>query len=314
MPNDIPERQNEQRYLDLNAGFSQAYDNVATVGAWQTTIVVGTAILIPLINFFYPQFQAVGLWISVVVIVMEFAFEFIVKHYQTLGAKIQELYDTELFQIPWNKIKAGSEPITERIVALTNRFKALHANDQQRMVRLRDWYPPSAGELPISLGRLVCQRSSMVWDSNLRGTYCLCYLGLAVLMLIGAGTYIVSLNLSAEDAMKSVVAPLAAATIKIMRGFFKHRDSAATSEKAWQSLTNTWQQAMKGTLSDDELDRDARFLQNELLERRLNSARIPDWFYRYHRSNYETQMLAAAEEMVNEAKNKLAAGALSNLP
>lgn len=310
MPNNIPVRQNEQRFLDLQAAYSQAYDNVAWYGKWQMGLVVGTAIFVPVVNGIFPDAMPWGALVAAVVLIADVVFlEPSIRHYQELGAKVHEVFDTELFELPWNAVKAGQQPDHETIARLTADFMARHTKNQKRLGRMKDWYPSACGALPIEYGRLICQRSSMWWDADLRRQYCYCYIVLIFGMAVVSTTYGLFMGWTLAQFLMSAVAPLVPAAVKIWRSYVKQTESASSSDRARQTLQSTWAQAMNNNPSSEVLQAHSRHLQDELFDRRKNSSRIPDWFYVLKREQFEHQMNFGAEQMVKEAQEKRAPAA-----
>ncbi len=301
MPNDIPKRQNEETFQNLLAAYSQAYDNVAFFGKIQTCLVVLTAVAVPLLNWKFEEFRPWGAGLSVVVTAIVLWIELSIKRNQKLGATIQELFDTELFRLRWNQIRVGEKPPEERIIRLHRKFYKNNSQNAERIQRLRDWYPPSAGKLPIELGRLVCQRASMAWDTDLRKLYCSVHT-IAILCIVVLGIiWGLYQQLSFSDFLKLIAAPLLPVMLKLTRDLRKQKDSAAASERARQALTGTWEQAMEEKLSVEVLETDSRNLQDELFDRRSNASHIPSWFYLLKRDDFEAGMIGSAEKMVDEA-------------
>lgn len=306
MPNDIPQRQNEPEFTNLLSAYSRAYDDSAWYGSWQTGLAVGAALLIPAVNAFVPAFHPWGALIGIAILLADaFFLEKAVKKNQELGAKLQELFDTRLFGLPWNDVRARGRPDPEVIAGLTAAFMEKHAGDQKRLDRMKDWYPKAAGTVPIEYGRLICQRASMWWDEDLRRRYCTFYILLICLLVGGAFAYGLGLGLSLSQFVLAVAVPVAPAVVKIWRGYMKHEESAAASERTRQTLQSTWTQAMASTLPTEVLNAHARHIQDELLDRRKNSSRVPGWFYLLKRSKLEYQMNHGAEEMVGQALAKL---------
>jgi hypothetical protein len=104
----------------------------------------------------------------------------------------------------------------------------------------------------------------------------------------------------------AVAAPMGPALVKIWRGHVKHAESAASSDRVRQTLQTTWAEAMNNNPAPAVLTAHSRHLQDELLDRRKNSARIPDWFYLLNRDEFEKEMNLGAEQMVKDAQAKLA--------
>jgi hypothetical protein len=73
------------------------------------------------------------------------------------------VFDTDVLLLPWSRLFAGQRPKREEMVeaALRNIDTAA----------LRDWYSPEVGVAPLSLGRLMCQRTNGIWDAKQRKYY-----------------------------------------------------------------------------------------------------------------------------------------------
>lgn len=110
MPNNIPGRQNEPEFTHLLKAYSRAYDVAEGYSIWKTRLAIGTALLVPLINALFSDFAPWGALIALfVLLVDELLFERAVKSNRELGAKIQEVFDTKLFEILWNEVRACYE-------------------------------------------------------------------------------------------------------------------------------------------------------------------------------------------------------------
>lgn len=306
MPNSIPIRQNEVEFIALLAAYSRAYDKTAWYASWQTALALGSALIIPAVDVVLPSFRPFGAFIGIAILLAdEFFFEKAVKRNQQLGARVQELFDTRLFELPWNEVRAGSKPDPEMVAGLTSEFMKKFAQNKKRLSRLQDWYPKTAGNLPIEYGRLICQRASMWWDADLRRRFCAFHIVLICALLAGGFAYGLVLALSLSEFILAVAAPIMPAVVKIWRGYSKHEESAAASERTRQTLHATWDQAMVANLEPNVLNAHARHIQDALLDRRNNSSRIPNWFYLFNRNAFEQQMNFGAQEMVTQALSKL---------
>ena len=78
------------------------------------------------------------------------------EHQTLLAVRVQELYDTRLFKLPWNTALAGREPAPEDVAAAAARIR----DDS----RYRDWYSIDLGDTPWPGDVLLCQRMSMIWS------------------------------------------------------------------------------------------------------------------------------------------------------
>lgn len=301
MLNDIPDRQRLPEYVDKIAASSQAYGIVKAISALQSIFAISAAILGPLVAFLYPDATGwAALYATVVLLVDVIFLEPAIKQNQELGAKIQESFDTDLFQLPWNSHRCHSRPDPEVINNLAAKFRRKENTD-----RLMDWYPPAAGEVPLEYGRLVCQRANMRWDAALRRFYCGVFVGLLLIMAIGAGAVALLMKWEASHIVISLVLPLLPAALKLVRESRKHRDSAAVSDRTKTILESIWSRGLSEKVSSKQFLEESRRLQDELYDRRKNSPTVSQCLYLWLRDDFERDMRFGAEQMVKDAKAKL---------
>ncbi len=301
MLNDIPERQNLPESIDRIAASSRAYGIVKTISSSQSFLALSSAIIGPTVAFAYPDAKGwAALYAGMILLIDVIFLEPAVKRYQELGAKIQEMFDTELFGIPWNTHRCHAKPDPEVMINLAATFKKKEKTD-----RLMNWYPVAAGEVPIDYGRLVCQRANMRWDAALRRYYCAFFIVMIVLMVVVSGAVALYMKWEASQIAISLILPILPAALKLLRECQKHHDSAAVSERTKSMLESIWHRALKETLTPDDFREESRRLQDELYDRRKSSPTVPQRLYLWLRTDYERDMRLGSDEMVKDAKAKL---------
>lgn len=301
MPNDIPQKQNLPEFIDRICASSRAYGIAKTVSAWQTFLVASAAIAGPVVAYAFPDARHWAGAYAVVILILDLVLlEPAVKRYQELGAKIQESFDTELFELPWNKHRCHAKPELEQVRSLADAFKRKENTD-----RLIDWYPTVIKSLPLEYGRLICQRANMVWDASLRRYYSAFFLGSIVAMFVCSFVVALYLNWEFSHIVMSLIVPIVPATLKLFREYRKHIESAAISDRTKTMLESTWMRAVDGLVPVDELRDESRRLQDELYDRRRTSPAVPQWIYRLRLFEFEKNMRFASSQMVEDAKKKL---------
>src|SRR5437762_1450219 len=106
MPNPIPDDQNTEPHLDLLAASSQAYEDRSGVSLAQSLLALSSALFGPLISSVNLDWKVWGaFWAIGVLVLDETIFEPMKDELTRTGSKIQELFDTKLFRLPWNKLK-----------------------------------------------------------------------------------------------------------------------------------------------------------------------------------------------------------------
>lgn len=89
------------------------------------------------------------------------------------AARIQELYDTQLFHLHWNAALVGRPPVPDDVAAAARRIR----DDTP----CRRWYSIDLGDTPWPADVLLCQRQSAIWSRRDRHAY-------GTTVLIAAGT------------------------------------------------------------------------------------------------------------------------------
>ncbi|HHH2699892.1 TPA: S-4TM family putative pore-forming effector, partial [Morganella morganii] len=187
--NDFYEKQNEPHMLKLLAGQRQIYSDVKAIlmKVFFAGVVVPSILsLIFFVMSFYPGHT--GPWIKTLLTIYGVVF-FIVNHFimehvsncKKKAARIQEEYDTSLFNMEWNDIVTGKKiPISE---SLEYAQKHLATEGDHR---LRNWYLNAPMSVSAPLMVMLCQSKNMGWDAGLKkktSTFLSVILALNIIML-----------------------------------------------------------------------------------------------------------------------------------
>jgi uncharacterized membrane protein YagU involved in acid resistance len=302
VPNKIPAEQNSEDAITLLRASRQIYEDAKRIGTLQLTLAVSSAVGGTVLAAIFPVAKAwTALYGAIALLVDVILLEPAAKKKQETGAKIQELFDARLYELPWNQLKLGAAPEHETIVGLARTHSFEHPDART----LQDWYPTAVGKLPIEYARLVCQRANMRWDAALRRTFCTIYV-ILLLALGGVGVgYSLVVGSTMEQFMLSVVMPLLPASVQLVRQYRKQAQSAQDSERTREYLEALWKRAIEQNLTAIELQQEARQLQDELYDRRRRSPAIPSLLYRHRREQYEEQMKQASAKMVEDVLAKV---------
>jgi hypothetical protein len=85
------------------------------------------------------------------------------------------MLDTELFELPWNRVGVGERTPEDQVSDLKNRYRG----DESR---LRDYYLVAAVPAPYDV--LFCLEQNLAWGSKVRQRYAQLLLGVAVLWAV----------------------------------------------------------------------------------------------------------------------------------
>lgn len=107
---------------------------------------------------------------------------------QDAGALAQEVFDVDVFGLPWNAAKAGPAPAPEDLC---------NWGERQAETEVRDWYP-DVRPVQYPLDVLLCQRASVTWARQDHATYAQILrscVGVALVLTVALGL-ILGLDLS----------------------------------------------------------------------------------------------------------------------
>jgi hypothetical protein len=156
-PSRIRQRQDQLEHLQRLKAYSYLY---RTAQRWHRGKAAGTIILAtvaPVVSLLVPSSSDILAAIAAGWLVAgRTVLSWLEDHRMLQAVRVQELYDTRLFRLPWNTALAGRPPAPEDVAAA-----AAHMRDD---TRYRDWYSIDTGDTPWPGDVLLCQRMSMIWS------------------------------------------------------------------------------------------------------------------------------------------------------
>jgi hypothetical protein len=220
------------------------------------------------------------------------------KKLQKQAAKVQQLFDCDLFQLNWKDFhNIGQTPDPEIIYRADRRYRKTNPTYEG----LRDWYP-DVSQLPLPLARLVCQRTNCWWDADIRRRY-----ASWVIMLVSIFAIVVLLvglvgGLILESFFLVVVAPLIPALVLGISQYRDHMEAANQLDQLRDKVNDIWQRTLRHRETPDTLYQYSIELQDAIFKNRASSPLIFNWFYRRLRDENQDLMNVGAEALVQEAK------------
>lgn len=297
----IAVEQNTDRQLHRLAAQRQLYATAKKVFSWQVILGGPVAVVSALIVIASPGAKAYaaawGLLITFCDLLWLTPWQ---KRLRDSAARIQEQFDCDVLGLKWNDLKAGKHPDPETI----NEQSAKYQNWANKMPPLNNWYPTRVDELPLHVGRIVCQRSSCRWDATQRRAYAIWVIGSVAVVFVTVCALALQGGSTVEDLLLRGIMPLAPALLIAVRQFTEHSDAADRLDKLKDHCGTVWKAALSGA-SKTALTSMSRNLQDEILENRRKAPPVLDFIFKRLRNNYERDMNYAADFYVNEAKAAL---------
>ena len=290
--NAIPDRQNDEAALKLMRARQWTYIVASRLMILQIILTVVVPVAGAVIVLIYPglrpHFAAAALLVLLLdTVVLDRQYKLLLKR----GAKLGEKFDCLVLQLPWNSFVTGDEPEAEDIRS-GSRAWSMRRDD----AKLRDWYPIAAGEMPLALGRIVCQRTNLRYDSQLRrsfGTIIVVVVSVVTIALLIAGV-VQNLNLTAWILTLAPATPLLSWA---GREYFRQQDTADLLEDLMKKARALWTRAIEGNCDDACLE-ESRELQNAIYLRRSISPLVIPYLYKIKRLTLEDEMNEAASDFL----------------
>lgn len=304
MENSINALQNEARNLDCLAAQRELYSSAKRICVVQLLVnygLVAAGVLVgAAVAFAVGANNAAPAWIvggfGIVALFGGQVLRLLVERRVSRAAKIQEMFDCEVLDLPWNAHLAGGRVEME--------FVAYHASkfDQRGgdRVPLKDWYSGHLDEIPLCAARLICQRQNLTWDRRLRELYAwiIGLAGAAVLSLI----LIMGLlrGISLEEFIVGMLVPAAPVIAFASQEIADNLTQIGEQRRLRDMLAAAWEQMIRGRVSKTTADTDARRIQDCILMIRRSAPLILDRLYWCRRRSQERESLYTAEDMVRQ--------------
>jgi hypothetical protein len=290
--NSIPELQNSEPFLRLLKARSQVYADAVRLQMAQLVFTVVLPTVGALVGLRVEQARPYVAVLAIVITIVDVAWlDRVQRGKLKTAAKIAEQFDCNLLDMSWNKFTAGKQVDPEMIEASACAWKNGNA-------KLLNWYPAAVGKAPKHLARIICQRTNLWYDSQLRrryGTSLVVGTGVVVILLFLAGLIA---GLSMLDFVVTVLSPATPMLIWAIRDCLRQRDAAEALESVKGEAEAMWEKAAPGGCDEGECLARSREFQDAIYARRVANPLVFPFIYALLRPSMEKQMNAGAEELL----------------
>lgn len=292
MANKIIELENKQEHINQLKAARRLYTKA---GYYSTSYMIFCAFMPVVISigrtFLSPDAHLAlnaMLAYSVIALVAGFILESTVSKYQSLAAKIQQQFDSEVFELEWNSHLWETKPSLENI------------NDNlgnQPDKGFENWYDPQVNDLNKIEAILVCQRTNLVYDSKLRKRYIsiIDYIAWSVFVLI------LIIGFYKNEGMQTAIVFIGVPLVPIIKWFFSTRRQNLEDIEACEFLRsfvdNSLEELRKKekNINEDTLC----WIQDGIYRHRKTAFKIPDWLYNYMRKSQEDKVHTMVKQLAN---------------
>ena len=297
MMNDINKQQSEENQIILLAAQNELYSTAKTILSWQIMVSVIGMILFSMLVAIFPKLKTLNAFLGVLITFLDIYWLSPLQSYlKTTAARIQELFDCTVLEIPWNDLKVGARPDIDTIITYSQKYRLKN----QGYDALKNKYPSVIDQLPISKARIQCQRINCVWDSRLHSLYCLyikILLGISFGVIFLVGIYN---GVRFDNLFLGILVPLMPAFVLGIRLIQEHSSTVSKMKNLKNHVDHIWQMMKENKFTDEQSRYEARTIQNEIYDQRAQGPLVFDWCYKLVGPQLEYQINKIAEEIVKQ--------------
>jgi hypothetical protein len=289
----ITQRQDKPEHLQRLLAYSRYYQ---VAHRWRRARAFGTFVLAaigPVISLFIPATTDLVAAISAGWLVLGRTLLTWMEQRSTLDAvRVQELYDTNLFHLPWNEALVGRSPSPDDVAAA-----AAHITDD---TGYRNWYSIELGDTAWPADVLLCQRQSMVWSRQDHRAYGSTILAAGVSWFVLGVVIALLRDLTLADYLVKIFLPSAPAFLDSMELARSHWQHAAGRQQIEHKINDLWR--AYAVNADAVVVAACREVQDAAYLLRRDGPRVPQRFYTFRRKSSEAATKAGTEALRNEGR------------
>lgn len=265
--NRIPIVQNEEPSLRLQRARAQIYVRAKVLFYLQLFLTVLVPFATALWAIFVPEWKPFAAFAALAIALLDVTFlDRAQRQLLKLAATIGEERDCEILDLPWNEFTVGKHVEPETIYGAATAYAK--RNDD---AKLRDWYSPVVGKVPIHLARIICQRTNLWYDAKLRKYY-----GGTILTLAAFLVFVLFLSALIADCtmtsfVMSVMAPAAPVLIWAVREHYRQHDTANLLDNIRSQAEALWDRAKNGRCKPADCRSQSREFQNAIYTHRATN-------------------------------------------
>jgi SMODS-associating 4TM effector domain len=299
--NNIPDNENRLLNLQHFAASRRWYARGKTIAETQAWIGIGFPLLAAVIVAWSSSAETKA-WITFsgisATIVEAVLFDPMQRSRRTKGAVEQEMFDCAVLELTWPAGLAGAKPGPEATADVARKF----LTHDPTLSMFKEWYPADVAQLPIHLGRLVCQRGNAWWDSQERSQYARLLRCLSVAVVVTVVVIGLTSRIQLWDLVSTVYAPLSPLVVWGFKERQRHAASSELSTRLQSEAERAWNEALPGVIDENEATRRSRDIQNGIFYKRSTAPFLPNWLKRRQQEKYQGLMAEGVKHLLEQAR------------
>jgi hypothetical protein len=310
--NTIYQKQNTTQNLKLLAAQRQLYSNAKDLQTTSILISIFVAIILPILSVRFPLSASYIALAGIVLTLTETLYSSrLRKCIQEKAANIQQIFDCSVLQFDWESLDCGNHIEPEIINDASDKYKRKYKRKySDYFKKLRNWYLVSVEQLtnfeqlPVYEARILCQRSNVGWDIQLRRRYCQWIFIIFVFLAIFAVLIGLIERFTIEKFLVVVIFPLLPASVIGLSQYLDNNEAATKLDFLKKDAETLFQQVKSGIYTVQDLEKESYSLQRKIYDHRRSSPLIPNWFYSIFRNEDDEKMNKTLNSLVQELMEK----------
>jgi hypothetical protein len=284
MSNTITKRQNSNANIARLAAQRQLYRDEGNI----ETVNVVLSVIIPLGIAVIQEVMTAWTWaktasccLSIAMLAVSIVLSSAGKRRKKLAASIQQEFDIDVFQMPWDEKLFGLRKNLNDEIAGASK-KILGSEHEKKM--LYDWYTIAVESLTRNKAIAACQKENFNWDAGLRKRFRFFNIALLSLVIIVPVIICLVKQQSVEELLLKfiVVLPALKWSINNITGINEDLKRMEPIERAVYSR-------------EEKSMNQLQLTQKDIYMNRMATIKIPDWFYKWFKDNDEDRERRAVE-------------------
>jgi len=288
--NQIIENQNKPEFIRLLKAQRIAY-SISKRYSSVEYLIIFISMGLPLYLIFQPTSdqQSFIIIISGILIIISILLDSFLKNRTSIASKIQEEFDSNLYDLKWNDLLCEEKVENETIIKLSKNY---FEND------LKDWYSKEIkSNLDHEIAVLFCQKSNVYWDKDLRKKYNVFLYGLLVVYYVLFFIIGYVKNIPFETFTLLILPSLT--FLKFQIQLINNQNQIINKKEIITNKINFFFNNYKSNKSKP-LQTDLRELQNAIFSLRCHISKIPNWFYKIYKNSHESLTNESIRMKINE--------------
>lgn len=298
MGTEIVEKQNSLEMLICLAAQRQLYSTAKTLFLWQLILSTALVVVFSVSNLFINISWILAAYVFFIAIIDFILISPRIKKQKEKAAKIQEIFDTTVLNIEWNDLLVGDKPSNEEIYRYSEKYKKKHLNFES----LKNWYSHTVSKINSNAAKIVCQRSSCVYDYSIRESFSNAVLVVVLITLLLLLVVGLAKGLTLQNFFLLIALPFLPAITLLIRTVKENNLSKETLNSLEKTAESIWNETLLG--EEIDISRKSRAFQDKIYLNRGNSPLIFDWFYYRKRNQLEKEMKFSVDQLVREYESR----------